>query len=157
MSRAGVIAAKQYGFTLPQFRDEADATRALFAERDFFLAKLQTIAKDSNGFAADYSPQSLKPLERWYFELSDANGFAKLGVDRSDFERCISFYLGEVFVRHGRGFEWFVTEFPFERGRYGIGVRRPLFSLMLTHPRSLSKVKNVRMQSLWRQFQSYAP
>jgi hypothetical protein len=157
MSQAGRVAAKEYGLALPQFRNANEAERALFAERDAHLAKLIAISTGCSLFVADFSPESLKSLERWYFDISDRDGFTKVGVNQTTFERCISFYLGEVFARHGREFKWFVSEYAFERGRYAIGVRRPHLSLMFTRPRSLSRANNVRMQSLWREFRSYAP
>jgi hypothetical protein len=54
-------------------------------------------------------------------------------------------------------FSWVVQEYQFAKGRYEIGVQRPLLSIMLTKGRKLQLAGNKRMQSLWREFQRYAP
>jgi hypothetical protein len=157
MSLAGMVEAKKRALLLPRFECAIEARQALYAERDLLLAKLLATSKNSLRFVADYTPQSLKHLERWYFELANADHFRQLGIARIEFERGTSFYLGEVFVRHGRGFEWFVDEYWLDAKRYEIGVQRPRFALVLGQARSFSKLNNVRMQSLWREFNRYAP
>ena len=79
------------------------------------------------------------------------------GFSRSAFERCVAAYLGEVLVKNRPPFEWFVAEDPFEPGKYEVGVRRPLYSLMLTLPLDLAtRPNNKRRQSLWREYRQHA-
>jgi hypothetical protein len=154
MSRQGIKAAYDFGRDLPRYGSQQEAERDLFARRDRLLTRLCDSAGSKADF--DFSPQSLKKLESWYFELLDTNGFSSIGFDRSTFENAIPLYLGEVLVRNRPPFEWFVQEFTFAPGSYEIGVRRPSISLMLTRPRDLSAQPTKRHQSLWREYRRYA-
>jgi hypothetical protein len=157
MSKSGMIAALRHGAELPAFGSLAEAEVALFRERDQRLALLSKVAGESNGFACTFAPESLKELERWYFEILDAGAFSTLLLSQDDFERCLASYFGEVLVRNSPPFEWFVSEFPFEPGRYEIGIRRPLAALMLTGRKAPEpRERNRGMQSLWRDYHKYA-
>ncbi len=150
MSRFGTIVAGQYAQELPAFAGHAEAEEALFAQRDIGLQEIHT----QRGLAEklDYSPESLKMLERWFFE----NGQPATTTAGFSMPHAIAFYYGEVLCRTG-GFRWVVQEFAFAKGRYEIGVHRPLLAVMLTKGKKLQSAGNRRMQSLWREFQNYAP
>ncbi len=150
MSRYGMVVAGQYAQDLPVFSGHADAEKTLFVQRDTGLEELNTVSDLAANL--DYSPGSLKAVERWFFESGQpATTAAGYSVPHA-----IAFYFGEVLCRTG-SFHWVVQEFPFAKGRYEIGVQRPLLSIMLTKGRKLQTAGNKRMQSLWREFQSYAP
>ena len=68
MSRAGMEAARQHGALLPSFANQAEAEKALFAERDALIRDLTAAAARST-FEPDFEPESLKGLEAWYFRL----------------------------------------------------------------------------------------
>jgi hypothetical protein len=148
MSRQGMVVAKQYGTELPAFSNPSEAEDVLFAQRD---ATLGAFAREIHTLALDYSPESLKTLEKWYVE----NGSPEVGSGGYSLPHAIGFYFGEVLCRSA-GFEWFVSEFAFERGRYEIGVRRRLVSIMLTKGKRPSIKGNKRMQILWREYGTYA-
>jgi hypothetical protein len=156
MSRAGLIAARLFGRKLPTFRDLAEAEHALLARRDELLRTLVELSRQSSDFSADLSPESLRALERWYFELRDGPGFTSIGVDEETFERAMAMYLGEVLVRNAPPFEWFIDEFAFEPGRYEIGVRRPLVAVMLSRLAPDPPERNKRQQSIWRMYRQYS-
>ena len=62
-------------------------------------------------------------------------------------------YLGQVIVHNHPEFRWIVEEFAFQRGKYEIGVTKPLFTLMLTKRTDLSsRPNNKKRQSLWRDY-----
>jgi len=151
------LAAKLFGSKLPKYRDLAHAERALVPRRDELLQKLVALSHLASRFRPDSSPEILKELERWYFELKDGPGVGSVGTDEETFERAMAMYLGEVLVRNVPEFEWFVTEFAFERGRYEIGVRRPLFELMLSRQSFPPRERNKREQSMWRMYQAALP
>jgi len=150
MSRHGMIVAGQYAQDLPEFSGHRDAEEALFAQRDTGLKELHSV----NGLAEnlDYSSESLKFLERWFFE----NGQPATTASGYSIPHAIAFYFGEVLCRT-RQFRWVVQEFVFAKGRYEIGVQRPLLAIMLTKGKQLQAAGNKRMQSLWREYQRYAP
>jgi len=152
MSRLGLRAAQRFGAKLPAFRDIAEAERALYGERDELVRKLTELSRRSAAFRPDLSPESLKDLEHWYFELLEGGGFHSIDADQETFERAIAMYLGQVLVRNAPPFEWFVTEFAFERDRYEIGVRRPLYHVMLSGLSPAPRERNRRGRSLWRTY-----
>ena len=157
MSRAGLKAANRHGSKLPEFPNLEAAQVALFAERDRLLALCRELGQRSAEFRCCFEPESLKALERWYFELLDGDGFRGVGVSRDEFERCIAVYFGEVLVRNRSPFGWFVREFAFARGRYEIGVQRPPLAIMLSAPMAPEpRERNKRQQSLWRRYTRYA-
>jgi hypothetical protein len=155
MSKAGLHAARQFAQELPTFRDLAAAERALFSRRDELLRLLRDWSARSTVFEADGSAESLKGLERWYFDVLDGPGFTSIGTDQDTFGSAVAMYLGEVFVDATPPFEWFVTEFAFEAGRYEIGVRRGYLHVMLSR-QGFSRVGNKRQESLWRTYLKYA-
>jgi hypothetical protein len=156
MSKAGLLAAGRFGESLPAFRDQTEAEGALRSRRDDLLQRLAVWSQRSTSFRCDLSPESLKRLEGWYFELVGGPGVRSIGTDEETFERAMAMYLGAVFVRNASPpFEWFVHEYAFERGRYEIGVRRGSFAMMLSR-QSVPRERNKRRESLWRLYARYA-
>ena len=145
-----MIIAGQYAQDLPEFSGHREAEETLFAQRDTGLQELHTV----NGLAGnlDYSSESLKSVERWFFE----NGQPAATASGYSMSHAIAFYFGEVLCRT-RQFRWVVQEYIFAKGRYEIGVQRPLLAIMLTKGKQLQAAGNKRMQSLWREYQHYAP
>jgi hypothetical protein len=156
MSNAGLRAAKLFGSKLPAFRDLAEAERALYRERDDLIQRLTDLSRRSATFRPDFSPESLKDLEHWYFELVDGGGLHSIDADEETFERIMATYLGEVLVRNVPPFEWFAAEFAFEPGRYEIGVRRPPYQVMLSRLAPVPRERNRRERSIWRTYQKHA-
>jgi hypothetical protein len=153
MSRNGMIAAAKVGAQLPTFASLREAEAELYRERDRLLGELVRFARESNVFECTFAPDTLKRLEAWYFHLLDDDAFRGPSMPRLEFERCIAIYFGEVLVRSSPPFEWFVSEYVFLPGRYDLGVRRSLLSIMLLLPKPPEpRERNKRMQSLWREY-----
>ena len=156
MSWLGLQVAKLFGQGLPSFTAQAEAEACLFRERDERLQRIVILAASSHVFAADFTPESLKNLELWYFELWEADGFGRLGISREDFERCMAMYFCEVAVRNCRDANWEVMEYGFERGRYEIGVKRGLSHLMrMRFTDHYKQPKNKRRQKIHREYQEH--
>ena len=149
MSRQGMIAAKQYAEDLPKFESLSTAESVLLMAKEQTLGAL--LDQYGERLSLDLSRESLKRLEKWYIE----SGCPEAGAGSYSMPHAIGFYFGEVLCRFG-GFHWVVEEFPFEPGRYDIGVKRPLLSIMLTKGKRPTLERNKRMQSLWRECGSYA-
>jgi hypothetical protein len=149
MSQYGMLVAGQFAQGLPEFSEQATATEALLAWRDRGLQELYLLS----GLAPslDYSPESLKSLESWFFQ----NGQPAATESGFSIPHAIAFYVGEVLCR-SRQFQWVIQEFPFSKGRYEIGVTRQGLTIMLTKGKHLQLAGNKRMQSLWREYQRYA-
>lgn len=156
MSRAGRRAADNLGRTLPRYRSQEEAERALFTQRDLLLGRLRTAAAASPSFEFDFTPESLKALERWYFEVRERGTFAEYGLSAETFEGCIAMYLGEVIVRNHGAFRWLVREFPFVPGTYEIGVDRGTLAVMLTRFAEVhTRPNNKKRESIWREYRRW--
>ena len=129
MTRKGLAAARALGARLPKFRDAAAARRALLGLRDERLAEFKKLDTTGSGFVMDGSPESLVPLERWYFALVARRGFGALGMERPRFETAMGLYYGSVAVRHTRA-RWIVEEFAFAPGTWELGIEQKHFKLM---------------------------
>ena len=150
MSREPIKAALQYGEELPAFLSVSEAEKTLLQLRDSTLQAF--LDEHSLSLGLDFSPESLKSLEKWYFEA----GCPKVGVGNYSIPHAIGFYFGETLCRSA-GFSWIVQEFPFIKGRFEVGVNRRLGTIMLTKGKTPPVEGNKRMQSLWREFKKYAP
>ena len=156
MSLFGLKVAKQFGGKLPSFKSQNEAEAFLFQQRDERLQLLLESAKNTNIFATDFSQESLKNLESWYFALWESSGFDKLRITREEFESCMASYFGEVVVRNHSDAKWVVQEFAFQNGRYEIGVQRRLGTVMLSRfTDHYKQPNNKRRQNLFKMYQKY--
>ncbi len=148
MSRQGMIAAKQYAEELPAFESLEAAREHLMSAKSGTLSAL--LREHGGPLNLDFSVESLKRLEKWFLE----SGSPEAGGRGYSIPHAIGFYFGEILCIRS-GFSWVVEEFPFQRGRYEIGVKRPLLSIMLTNGKRPVIAGNKRMQSLWRECSGY--
>jgi len=156
MGKLGLKIAKLFGTTLDTFSNQIDAEKELYEFRDLRLNKLNDLARLSATFDADGSPESLKEIEKWYFELWENNEFGQIGVDRKEFEECFAMYFGRVFVENNVDWHWIVSEFAFQRGKYELGISNVSVSIMLSRFTDHFDVpNNKRRQSIWRKYRKY--
>jgi hypothetical protein len=156
VSRASRRAADDHGKTLPRYGSQEEAERALYAQRDLLLGQLRSAAAASPSFRFDFTPESLKTLERWYFDVRERGAFAKDGLSRETFERCMAMYFGEVIVKNHPAFRWVVREFPFVPGTYEIGVERGTLAVMLTRLGGVhTRPNNKKRESIWREYRRW--
>jgi len=141
MSRYSLSVASEFSIALPSFSSQPEAEAALIKRKDRALADLQ-----SKLGKLDFTPESLKVLEAEALQ----SGVLSIPPDQ------IGSYLGEVYCRSA-GFNWVVSESPFAPGHYEIGVSRGLVTIMVTKGRTLTLDRNQRLQSLWKEYQRYAP
>jgi hypothetical protein len=128
----------------------------LFQERDELLAGFERAAASQSKHIFDYSPESLKSLEAWYFEMFEGDSFGTIGATREQFERWMAVYLGAVLVKNV-GYRWVGVEEPFERGRFALAVKKGLTTIHTTQITYLYKLKdNKRRQSVWKRYKEYA-
>ncbi len=156
MTRRGLEVAFQRDKSLPSFSSRKEAERVLFQLRDDCRDAIQQLA-DQSKIQLDFSPESLKSLERWYFDLRHTEGFAQLGVTQDQFERCMGFYIGFVYTENDAEFTWIVKESYLIKGSFDIGVTRGLMTVMVGHhSRTCDMKNNKRMQSIYRQYKKLA-
>jgi hypothetical protein len=156
MTRHGLQVALRRDKSLPSFSSQEDAERALFQLRDELRYEIQQLA-DRSDVQLDFSPESLKTLERWYFDLRRTDGFAELGVSQEEFERCMGFYTSFVYTENDPNFRWSVEESPLVKGKFYIGVTKGLMTVAVSHhSRTLELKNNKRMQSIYREYKKLA-
>ena len=153
MSRLGLETAKKFGALLPSFPDLATATRYFADLREDRLSKLSRLVAENGALSLDFSPDSLKQIESWYFNLYEKGRFENLGTDRNSFEEFMATYFGEVVVRNVPGAAWIVEEFAFAKGKYEFGVRKGLGTVMLGAFRDLFNWPgNKKRESIFRMY-----
>ena len=156
MSKAGLEVAVKYGEKLNEFNSMADAESYFFEYKDSLLSRFENICTDSK-FNADYSVDSLKTLEKWYFELWEKDDFASFAVSRAEFEEMLTVYFDEVAVRNIDEAQWEVMAYPFVNGKYELGLKCGLMNLAgLGHFRDLCTMQgNKRRNFISREYKKY--
>ncbi|WP_208025362.1 hypothetical protein [Bacillus salipaludis] len=157
MSKQGLKAAIQYGEKLPVFKGLKEAQTFFFNYKDELLKQFELISQESTLFKANYKVESLKGLEKWYFELYEKNEFVKLGINRNEFEKAMAIYFGELVVLNNKDAIWEVEEYPFVPERYTFGVRKGLGSMSLGNwfIDHFKEPSNKRRNSLFRRYNHY--
>jgi len=156
MSKRGVKAAEQHGDALPSFASHEDAVNYYFAFRDKHLSFLKSISMARSQFEMNHTPESLKRLEAWYFELYETDSFEGVRTDRATFERCMAMYFCEVVVRNFPDAEWVVKAFVFSPGKFELGVTRGLCAYMVCRfTDHYREPNNKRRQSIYRKYKHY--
>lgn len=69
MSEHSLIIALKYGEKLKEFYDIAQAEKYFISYKDELLNRLEAISGQLDGFSPDYTIESLKNIEKLYFEL----------------------------------------------------------------------------------------
>ena len=156
MTKQGLKVAIQNSLSLPSFTSQEVAEESLFNLRDEMRELIVSLDQQWN-IGLDFSPNSLKKLEKWYFELLGSDNFHNIELTRKEFEIFMGFYIGFVYIENDPEFSWVVEESPFAEDKYRIGVTKGLFTRMMGRIQHLEKLKdNKRMQSLFREYKQYA-
>lgn len=69
MSKHSLNIAVKYGESLRKFRDQSEAEDYYISYKDDLLNRLKAISTQASAFFPDYTIESLKKLENWYFNL----------------------------------------------------------------------------------------
>lgn len=131
MSKYSLNVALQYGEKLKKFSNLDEAEQYYLINKNCLLNKLEVLCKDNFSFLPDYTIDSLKQLEKWYFDLFENNLFDTIGLDRKEFESLMSIYFGEVVVRNNDNAKWIVEEYAFVEGKYELMVNKGLLSMSI--------------------------
>ncbi len=115
MSKHSLNIAVKYGESLREFRDQSEAEDYYISYKDDLLNRLKAISTQASAFFPDYTIESLKKLENWYFNLYEKQSFDKAGSTQEDFESMMSVYWGEVIIKNNEDAEWVVEEYPFSQ------------------------------------------
>ena len=157
MSKYGLKITKQYGSNLNEFNNISEAEAFFFSYRDDLLDKFSIICNKSRFKSYDYSIESLKELEKWYFELFEEDKFSNIGLSREEFEQCMAMYFGEVVIRNNEDAKYVVKEFPFVTGKYEFYINKGLLSIafVLMCNEWYTRSGNKRRNLLFREYNRY--
>jgi hypothetical protein len=156
MSRNGMKLAESYDNKLLSFPNQQEAEKTLLALKDEFIARILSLSNNASIFKADFTPDSLKHLEKWFFELYENNLFGNIGTSQSEFETCMAIYFGNVAVENKKA-KWVVEKYFLDNDKYTIGIRRDEhFSQTLGGYRGLPLRKNNKKRdSIFREYKRF--
>ncbi len=113
--------------------------------------------KDQSPFNPDFSPESLKALEKLYFKLYEDGAFIGNTIKIEDFEVYMSLYFGEVMVRNIDFFEWVAEKHFLTKNAYYLAIKKPFLSMGIARLKNYYFTKNNKMrQSLFRKYKMYS-
>ena len=92
MSKHSLSIAVKYGETLREFRDQFEAEDYYISYKNDLLNRLKAISVQASAFFPDYTIESLKKLEKWYFDLYEKQSFDKVGLTQEEFESMMAVY-----------------------------------------------------------------
>ena len=157
MSKHSLNIAVKYGESLREFRDQSEAENYYISYKDDLLNRLKAISTQASAFFSDYTIESLKKLENWYFNLYEKQSFDKAGSTQEDFESMMSVYWGEVIIKNNEDAEWVVEEYPFSQKKYELLVHKRFcgVSVVGKYHDLYHKQGNKRRNLLFREYNRY--
>ena len=157
MSRYSLNIAVKYGETLREFSDLSEAEDYFISYKDDLLNRLKAISTQSSMFFPDYTIESLKKLEKWYFDLYEKQSFDKSGLTQEEFESMMSVYWGEVIIKNNEDAKWTVEEYPFSQKKYELLVNKGLCSVSVVDKFHdlYNEQSNKRRNLLFREYNRY--
>lgn len=157
MSKYSLNIAIKYGETLRKFSNISEAENYFISYRNDLLSRVSAISTQEYGFFPDYTIESLKKLEKWYFDLYEKKSFAKLGLTQKEFESIMSVYWGEVVIKNNKDAKWVVEEYAFSQNKYQLLVNKGFCNIAVENKfRDLyNKQNNKRRNLLFREYNKY--
>lgn len=142
---------------LPTFDSQEEANRFFINLKDEGLIEFTCFLKKHNFFEPNYAPESLKHLEKLYFQLYEENKFGDDLILIEDFELYMSLYFGEVLVRNTETYSWGGEKHFLTNNAYYLVVRKEWLSMAIARLKNYyNKKNNKTKQSLFREFKSYS-
>ena len=157
MSKYSLNIANKYGEALRDFNDKSEAEDYFISYKDDLLSRLKTISTKASEFFPDYTIESLKKLEKWYFDLYERQSFNREGLTQEELESMMSVYWGEVVINNNKDAKWVVAEYPFSQKKYEFLVKKGLCSVSVVNKfhHLYNKQGNKRRTLLFREYNRY--
>ncbi len=157
MSKYSLNIAIKYGETLREFNDKSEAEDYFISYKDNLLNRLKAIITQTSVFFPDYTIESLKKLEKWYFDLYEKQSFEQVGMTQEEFESMMSVYWGEVIIKNNEDAKWVVMEYPFSQKKYEFLVSTGLCNVSVVNKfHDLYRMQsNKRRTLLFREYNRY--
>lgn len=128
-------------------------------ERLIYLQKIKALQEKYINEKLDFSPESLKSIEKIYFDFYENDKFNKEIISKDDFIKLLGIYNGFVYVKNGKA-KWKVQkEFFVSDNRYFLGIEvNGGFCFIdcsgISHLEKLTN--NKRRQSMYREYKKYS-
>lgn len=147
----------KYGETLREFHDISEAEDFFISYKDHLLARIKAVSTKGTAFFPDYTVESLKRLEKWYFDLYEKNAFDQIGSTQEEFEHMMSVYWGAVVIKNNEGAKWVIEKYPFSQGKYEFFVSKRLCNVSIANKFHdlYKKQNNKRRNLLFREYNKY--
>ena len=157
MSKYSLNIAIKYGETLREFNDKSEAEDYFISYKDNLLNRLKAISTQTSVFFPNYTIESLKKLEKWYFVLYEKQSFEQVGLTQEEFESMMSVYWGEVIIKNNEDAKWVVMEYPFSQKKYEFLVSTGLCNVSVVNKfHDLYRMQsNKRRTLLFREYNRY--
>ena len=157
MSKYSLNIAIKYGETLREFSNKSEAENYFISYKDNLLNRLKAISIQTSAFFLDYTIESLKKLEKWYFDLYEKQSFGQVGLTQEEFESMMSVYWGEVIIKNNEDAKWVVMEYPFSQKKYEFLVSTGLCNVSVVNKfHDLYRIQsNKRRTLLFREYNRY--
>lgn len=142
---------------LPTFDSQDEADKFFIAVKDDRLKEFLFFLEKHIFFAPDYTPETLKDVERLYYHLYEEGKFGDDLIKIEDFELCMSLYFGEVVVRNTNLFKWGAEKHFLTNNAYYLAIKKKLLSIGIARLKNYYNTKNNKTrQSLYRKYKSYS-
>jgi hypothetical protein len=160
MSRAGLKRAIEVGLSRKKFLDRAAAEEYFSDLRTDVLQTVASLQSEYPEERLDGSPESLKSIEKIYFDYLDHQKFDDDRLSKDKFEVLLAFYFCHVFVTNGKA-NWVVNEDEFvDDSRYYLAIRSINGFITIgctSHKNHDQKSANKKRQWHYREYKKYAP
>ncbi len=160
MSRQGHKLALLVGQSRLIHKTRQDAERYYFLFREKALRDIEKLKLKYSDYNLDYSPDSLKNIEKLYFNLLDRKEYSKFpifGVTLKRMEELLAIYYGQVYVSNTHT-NWTVEKDSFVPDRYFLAVKFENNFMTIECARRTNHFKmqdNKKQESLYREYKKH--
>ena len=159
MSRKGLKIALNVGQSRMKFDNLKIAETYFEKERLIYLQKIKLLQEKYKNEKLDFSPESLKSIEKIYFDFYENNKFNENNISKNDFIKLLGIYNGFVYVKNEKA-KWKIQKEVFASdNRYflGIEINGGFCFIDCSGISHLEKLKNnKRRQSMYREYKKYS-
>lgn len=159
MSRQGLKIALKVGQSRIKFDNLKIAEKYFEKERLIYLQKIKVLQEKYKNEKLDFSPESLKSIEKIYFDFYENDKFDENNISKNDFIKLLGIYNGFVYVKNEKA-KWKVQKEVFVNdNRYFLGIElNGGFCFIdcsgISHLEKLTN--NKRRQSMYREYKKYS-
>ncbi len=109
MSRQGLKIAVKIGMSRRKFLNKESAENYFEGLKKDIFKLVEQLQNEYPNEILDYSPKSLKSIERIYFDYFDKNKFSEEFITKEEFEILLAIYYGNVYVMNEKA-KWIIKE-----------------------------------------------